>query len=257
MDQSNNLGQSNSIKELGQANTFPQAQTARNPRGNIYYLPIIGCIEGHTVLPQTTKTTKYEHVIPQIVNVAENPEIDGMLVVLNTVGGDVEAGLAIAELIAGLNKPTVSLVLGGCHSIGVPLAVAALCSFITPSATMTIHPIRMNGTVVGSPQTYDYFNKMQERVDDFVTSHSSIRRSRLRNLMLSTQNMAVDMGTLLVGKEAVAERLIRRTGSLADARNMLFELIKRRRGKRKDLGSSAPKPIAARAHDARTESPDP
>ena len=202
-----------------------------NPRGNIYYLPIIGCIEGHTVLPQTTKTTKYEHVIPQIINVAENPEIDGMLVVLNTVGGDVEAGLAIAELIAGLGKPTVSLVLGGCHSIGVPLAVSARVSFIAPSGSMTLHPIRMSGTVVGSPQTYDYFNKMQERVDDFVTSHSKIPRSRLRRLMLSTDNMAVEMGTLLVGREAVTERLIQKVGTLAQARYMLYHLIKERRGK--------------------------
>jgi len=204
----------------------------KNPHGTIYYLPIIGCIEGHTVLPQTTKTTKYEHVIPQIVNVAENPEIDGMLVVLNTVGGDVEAGLAIAELIASLNKPTVSLVLGGCHSIGVPLAVAAMCSFIAPSASMTLHPIRMNGTVVGSPQTYDYFNKMQERVDDFVMTHSGIRRGRLRSLMLATENMANEMGTLLVGKEAVNERLIRRAGGLADARCVLFRLIKKHRPNR-------------------------
>lgn len=195
--------------------------------GNIYYLPIIGCIEGHTVLPQTTKTTKYEQVIPQIVNVAEDPDIAGLLVVLNTVGGDVEAGLAIAELIAGLGKPTVSLVLGGCHSIGVPLAVSAMCSFIAPSASMTLHPIRMNGSVVGSPQTYDYFNKMQERVDHFVTTHSRIRRARLRSLMLSTDHMAIEMGTLLVGKEAVACQLIDKMGSLADARRMLRRLIQR------------------------------
>lgn len=207
------------IKELGHSQPTPEPD---DRRGRIWFMPIIGCVEGHTVLPETTKTTKYEHVIPQLVNVAQNREIEGMLIILNTVGGDVEAGLAIAELISCLGKPTVSLIIGGCHSIGVPLAVAAKQSFIAPSATMTIHPIRMNGTVVGSPQAYDYFNKMQERVDAFITGHSGIKRSRLRRLMLNTDNMAVDVGTLLVGDEAVAEKLVDRVGGLNDALEQLY-----------------------------------
>ncbi len=216
MDNSNTQ---NAIKEFGQTQLPPA------PNSQVYYMPIIGHIEGHTILPPSSKTTKYEHVIPQIINVAENSAIKGMLIILNTVGGDVEAGLAIAELIAHVGKPTVSLVLGGCHSIGVPLAVAAKSSFIAPSATMTIHPIRMNGTVIGSPQTYDYFNKMQERVDSFICAHSGISRRRLKKLMLNTDNMAVDVGTLLVGREAVSERLIGRLGGLSHALNRLYGLM--------------------------------
>jgi len=176
-------------------------------------------------LPPTNKATKYEHVIPQLVSCAENSEVDGLLVLLNTMGGDVEAGLALAELIAHLGKPSVSLVLGGGHSIGVPLAVSAQFSFIAPSATMTIHPVRMNGTLVGAPQTYDYFNKTQDRVQDFILAHSEISQERLAQLMMDTQTMAQDIGTILIGEDAVKEGLINATGGLHDAMEKLYELI--------------------------------
>ena len=196
-----------------------------NPRGNIQFLTIIGQIEGHTLLPPQSKSTKYEHVIPQLVMTAENPRVDGMLVILNTVGGDVEAGLAIAELITGIGKPTVSLVLGGGHSIGVPLAVSADYSFIAPSATMTIHPVRMNGTIVGAQQTYDYFNKMQERVVDYIVRKSRIQRQRLMALMMDPSKLALDVGTILVGEEAVTEGLINAVGGLHEAMEKLYGLI--------------------------------
>ncbi|MCL2371966.1 MAG: ATP-dependent Clp protease proteolytic subunit [Defluviitaleaceae bacterium] len=199
-----------------------------NPRGIIQFLTIIGQIEGHILLPPTNKATKYEHVIPQLVACAENPEIDGLLILLNTMGGDVEAGLAIAELIAHLGKPTVSLVLGGGHSIGVPLAVSATYSFIAPTATMTIHPIRINGTVVGAPQTYDYFSKTQDRVLDFVTAHSKITPARLNALMMDTQHLAQDVGSLLIGQDAVKEGLIDKIGGLHDAMEKLYSLIEER-----------------------------
>ena len=197
-----------------------------NPRGNIWYLPIIGHIEGHMVMPPASKTTKYEHVIPMLLNAAESCKVDGMLVVLNTVGGDVEAGLAIAELISHFSKPTVSLVLGGGHSIGVPLAVAARYSYIASSAAMTIHPVRMSGTVVGAQQTYDYFNKMQERICDFVVANARISRKRLEELMNDTTRLALDVGTFLVGKEAVGEGLIDEVGGLHDAMEKLYALIR-------------------------------
>ena len=196
-----------------------------NPRGTIQFLTIIGQIEGHILLPPTNKATKYEHVIPQLVMCAENPEIDGLLVLLNTMGGDVEAGLALSELIAHLGKPTVSLVLGGGHSIGVPLAVSASYSFIAPSATMTIHPVRMNGTIVGAPQTYEYFNKTQERVEDFIVEHSEITRERLAGLMMDTRTLAQDVGTILIGEEAVKEGIIDEVGGLHTAMEKLYELI--------------------------------
>jgi len=196
-----------------------------NPRGTIQFLTIIGQIEGHILLPPTNKATKYEHVIPQLVMCAENPEIDGLLVLLNTMGGDVEAGLALSELIAHLGKPTVSLVLGGGHSIGVPLAVSASYSFIAPSATMTIHPVRMNGTIVGAPQTYEYFNKTQERVEDFIVEHSEITRERLAALMMDTRTLAQDVGTILIGEEAVKEGIIDEVGGLHSAMEKLYELI--------------------------------
>ena len=177
------------------------------------------------VLPPFNKSTKYEHIIPLLVVAAESPEVDGLLVLLNTVGGDVEAGLAIAELISGLGKPTVSLVVGGGHSIGVPLAVAADYSFIAPSATMTIHPVRLNGTVVGAPQTYDYFNKTQERVISFISANCDISKDRLRELMLDSTTLALDVGTMLIGQQAVDERLIDATGGLRDALEMLYTLI--------------------------------
>ena len=196
-----------------------------NPRGTIQFLTIIGQVEGHILLPPTNKATKYEHVIPQLVACAENPDVDGLLVLLNTMGGDVEAGLALAELIAHLGKPAVSLVLGGGHSIGVPLAVSASFSFIAPSATMTIHPVRMNGTLVGAPQTYEYFNKTQDRVQEFITAHSKISRERLNDLMMDTHTMAQDIGTILIGEDAVREGIIDAVGGLHDAMEKLYELI--------------------------------
>ena len=215
------------VKEYG----TPSLSPIKNPRGNIQFLSIIGQIEGHMILPPQNKTTKYEHVIPQLFMAAENIEVDGMLILLNTVGGDVEAGLAIAELISHFGKPTVSLVIGGGHSIGVPLAVSADYSFIAPSATMTIHPVRMNGTVVGAPQTYDYFNKMQERVSDFIVKNSGISQERLKALMLDTSTMALDIGSILIGEEAVAEKLINETGGLDEAMEKLYGLIAGRKEK--------------------------
>ena len=206
------------LKELGKT-------TISNPRGNIHCLTIIGQIEGHIILPPQNKTTKYEHVIPQLVAIEENEEIDGLMLILNTVGGDVEAGLAIAEMISSLSKPTVSLVLGGGHSIGVPMAVSTNYSFIAPSATMTIHPIRLNGMVIGIPQTYEYFDKMQERVVQFVSKNSSITKERFRELMLKTGELANDVGTVLFGEEAVRNGLICEVGGLSNALNKLYELI--------------------------------
>jgi len=199
-----------------------------NPRGVIQFLTIVGQIEGHVLLPPTNKATKYEHVIPQLVACAENPKTDGLLILLNTMGGDVEAGLALAELIAHLGKPTVSLVLGGGHSIGVPLAVSAMYSFIAPSATMTMHPVRMNGTVVGAPQTYEYFNKTQDRVQDFILKHSKITAKRLTELMMDTKSMAQDVGTILIGKEAVKEGIICAVGGLHQAMEKLYLMIDKR-----------------------------
>ena len=183
----------------------------------IYCLSVIGQIEGPYLLGDGQKATRYEHVIPQIVAVEQSDGIDGLLLILNTMGGDVEAGLAIAELVAGMSKPTASLVLGGGHSIGVPLAVSAKTSFIVPSATMTIHPVRMNGTVVGTPQTYYYFEQMQKRIVDFVTSHSGIGEEKYREYLMRTDQIATDTGTVIDGKEAVGCGLIDRIGGLSDA----------------------------------------
>lgn len=191
----------------------------------IHCLTVIGQIEGHFILPSQNKTTKYEHVIPQLVAIEEEPKIDGLLVLLNTVGGDVEAGLAIAELIAGMKKPTVSLVLGGGHSIGVPLAVAAKRSFIVPSATMTIHPVRMSGLMLGVPQTLEYFQRMQKRITQFVTQNSNISTDRFTELSMNTKELVMDVGTVLDGKDAVAEGLIDSLGNLSDAINCLYTMI--------------------------------
>ena len=187
------------------------------PESPIHTLSIIGQIEGHVVLPSQSKTTKYEHVIPQLLAIEQDPRVQGLLVTLNTVGGDVEAGLAIAEMIASLRKPTVSLVLGGGHSIGVPIAVATGRSFIVPSATMTIHPIRLSGYVIGVPQTFEYLDKMQDRVIQFVCSHSHVGERRLRELMFRTGELARDVGTILVGQAAVDEGLIDEVGGLGAA----------------------------------------
>ncbi len=199
--------------------------TTDNGKHRIHCMTIIGQIEGHYVLPSETKATKYEHMIPQLVAVDESPEIEGLLVLLNTVGGDVEAGLALAELIAGMKKPTVSLVLGGGHSIGVPLAVAARRSFIVPSATMTIHPVRTNGLVLGVPQAFTHFQRMQERIVDFVCCHSSMTTERFFELCMMTGEMATDVGSVLNGDEAVQEGLIDELGTLRDAVNALYRMI--------------------------------
>lgn len=213
-----------SIKELGTTD-LPQEMS------NIHCLSIIGQIEGHVLLPPHNKTTKYEHVIPQLVAIEESKQIEGLLLILNTVGGDVEAGLAISEMVASLSKPSVSLVLGGGHSIGVPMAVSAQYSFIASSATMTIHPIRLNGMVIGVPQTYEYFDKMQERVVKFVCSHSNVKKEKFKQLMLNTGELANDVGTVLFGEEATKAGLIDAVGGLSDAISKLNELIDIKREK--------------------------
>lgn len=199
--------------------------TTTNGRHCIHCMTVVGQIEGHYALSSDTKTTKYEHMIPQLVAVDETPEIEGLLLLLNTVGGDVEAGLALAELVAGMRKPTVSLVLGGGHSIGVPLAVAARRSFIVPSATMTIHPVRINGLVLGVPQAFTHFRRMQERICRFVCAHSGMNELRFSELCMATGEMATDVGTVLDGNEAVREGLIDELGSLRDATDALYQLI--------------------------------
>ena len=199
----------------------------RSSKGNIYTLTIIGQVEGHQVAPETVKTTKYEHVLPLLAGIEESDEIDGLLLLLNTVGGDIEAGLAIAEMIAGMKKPTVSLVLGGGHSIGIPLAVCTKKSFITPTASMTVHPVRMTGLVVGAPQTFRYFQRIQQQIADFVTANSKITRERFEHYMMATGEMATDVGTILYGKEAVASGLIDKLGGLNDALSALHKMIDR------------------------------
>ena len=200
---------------------------------NIYTLTIIGQIEGHQVAPETVKTTKYEHILPLLAGIEESDEIDGLLLLLNTVGGDIEAGLAIAEMIAGMKKPTVSLVLGGGHSIGIPLAVCTKRSFITPTASMTVHPVRMTGLVVGAPQTFRYFQRIQEQITDFVTANSRISRKNFEDYMMATGEMATDVGTILYGKEAVASGLIDRLGGLSEALAALHKMIDHPRQERK------------------------
>ena len=202
--------------------------TARTSRGTIHCITIVGQIEGHMELPAQNKTTKYEHLIPQIAAVEQTDEIDGLLVLLNTVGGDVEAGLAIAELIAGMKKPTVSLVLGGGHSIGVPLACSAKQSFIAPSATMTVHPVRMNGLVLGVPQTLSYFDRMQERIVRFVTDNSGISSKDFRRLMMNTGELVMDVGTVLDGEKAVQAGLIDHLGGLSEAISCLYRMIEKK-----------------------------
>lgn len=201
------------------------AVTTDDGRHRIHCMTVVGQIEGHYVLPSETKSTKYEHMIPQLVAVDESREIEGLLILLNTVGGDIEAGLALAELIAGMKKPTVSLVLGGGHSIGVPLAVAADRSFIVPSATMTIHPVRVNGLVLGVPQAFIHFQRMQERITDFVCRHSRMDADRFSRLCMNTSELATDVGTVLDGAEAVQEGLIDQLGTLRDAIDALHTLI--------------------------------
>lgn len=210
------------IQQLGQTNV-PQMST----ESNIHCLTIVGQIEGHIQLPPQNKTTKYEHVIPQIVAIEQNPKIEGLLVILNTVGGDVEAGLAIAEMLASVTKPTVSIVLGGGHSIGVPIAVSCDYSFIAETATMTIHPVRLTGLVIGVPQTFEYLDKMQERVINFVTKHSNITEDKFKELMFSKGNLTRDIGTNVVGNDAVKYGLINEVGGVGKAMKKLNELIAR------------------------------
>lgn len=212
---------------LDQIEQIEQTGSITSDKGShvIHCLTVIGQIEGHYILPSQNKTTKYEHVIPQLVAIEEDPSIEGLIIILNTVGGDVEAGLAIAELVAGMSKPTVSLVLGGGHSIGVPLAVSAKRSFIAPSATMTIHPVRMSGLVLGVPQTLSYFDKMQERITNFVTSNSHIDEAEFKRLMMNTGELVTDVGTVLDGDAAVNVGLIDELGSLSDALKALYVMI--------------------------------
>lgn len=206
------------IKEMGSV-TLPDAKHV------IHCLNIIGQVEGHYILPAQNKTTKYEHIIPALVAIEQDRSIEGLVIILNTVGGDVEAGLAIAELIASMKTPTVSMVVGGGHSIGVPLAVCAKKSFIVPSATMTIHPIRMNGLVLGVPQTLSYFDKMQERIVRFVCDNSAIKPERFRELMMSTGELVMDVGSVIDGEQAVKEGLIDRLGGLSEAIDCLYDMI--------------------------------
>ena len=208
----------NPITELG-------ADLTSSKLGNIYTLTIIGQIEGHQVAPETVKTTKYEHILPLLASIEENDEIDGLLLLLNTVGGDIEAGLAIAEMISGMKKPTVSLVLGGGHSIGIPLAVCTRHSFITRTASMTVHPVRMTGLVVGAPQTYRYFQRIQETITDFVTDNSRISREVFQGYMMKTDELATDVGTILYGQQAVACGLIDDLGGISDALKCLRDMI--------------------------------
>lgn len=209
------------IKEFGTANESSEDES-------IQILSIIGQIEGHQVLPAQTKATKYEHVIPQLISMERNERVKGILIVLNTVGGDVEAGLAIAEMINSLSKPTVSIVIGGGHSIGVPLATSSSYSFITPSATMIVHPIRMNGFVIGVAQTFNYFQKMQERIDNFIVRTSKINKDELKRMMLKSDELLNDMGTILIGSQAVEYGLIDEEGGITDAINKLNQLIEQK-----------------------------
>ena len=212
--------ENNENKELQEITELGSAKA-----GSIYTLTIIGQVEGHQVLPETAKTTKYEHILPLLANIEESEEIDGLLLLLNTVGGDIEAGLAIAEMISGMRKPTVSLVLGGGHSIGIPLAVCTKHSFITPTASMTVHPVRMTGLVVGAPQTFRYFERIQEQIADFVTSNSRIDRETFLRYMMRTGELATDVGTIVYGKEAVQLGLIDELGGLSDALACLHRMI--------------------------------
>ncbi len=219
---------------------MPEQIAPLAPKSPIHCLTIVGQVEGHMVLPSHNKTTKYEHIIPMLVAIEESPDIQGFLVILNTVGGDVEAGLAIAEMIAGMSKPSVSIVLGGGHSIGVPLAVSTTHSFIAPTATMTIHPVRLNGLIISVPQTFDYLNKMQDRVVSFVTSHSHITREKFMQLMTATGELANDVGTILIGNEAVECGLINEMGTLERALSCLKGLVAQRQGQGQEQGEAKP-----------------
>ncbi len=216
-DNINTPQEQENIKDYGMA-------MVEGSRGKFYCLTIIGQIEGHSVLPPHTKTTKYEHLLPLLVSLEEDESVAGLLVILNTMGGDVEAGLAIAEMLAGMRKPVVSLVIGGGHSIGVPLAVCSDYSFITPTATMTLHPVRISGTVIGAPQSFDMLREMQDRISKFIVEHSGINEEKLSSLLMNTDMIANDVGTVLSGKEAVEIGLINEVGGVAQAIDKLFDL---------------------------------
>lgn len=226
-------GENNSQSTASQRIVDFGSAVSRSRRGNIYTLTIVGQVEGHQVLPETAKSTKYEHVMPLLASLEQDDGIDGLLLLLNTVGGDIEAGLGIAELIAGMRKPTVSLVLGGGHSIGVPLAVAARRSFAVPSAAMTIHPVRMSGTVIAAPQTYSYFQRLQDRIVAFVAGHSHISAGDFQDLMLKKDDMAADVGSVVYGEEAVRLGLIDEIGGLSDGLQWLYGEIDEGKKKRK------------------------
>ncbi|MBO5917437.1 MAG: ATP-dependent Clp protease proteolytic subunit [Oscillospiraceae bacterium] len=232
-------------REQGKEDLLSQEQTIqpiidfgssmiRNKEGTIHVLTIVGQIEGHQLLPPSSKSTKYEHVMPLLAMVEESDEVDGLLILLNTVGGDIEAGLGIAELIAGMRKPTVSLVLGGGHSIGVPLAVSAKQSFIANSAAMTIHPVRMNGLVIAVPQTFYYFERIQQRIIQFVTANSHATREAFTELMLQTGELSADVGSVIYGEQAVSLGLIDRIGGLSDALDCLHGMIREQKQKRRE-----------------------
>ncbi|MGN1003549.1 MAG: ClpP family protease [Oscillospiraceae bacterium] len=208
--------------------------TITTKRGTIHTLTIVGQVEGHQILPPNTKSTKYEHVMPLLATIEESEDIDGLLILLNTMGGDIEAGLGIAELIASMSKPTVSLVLGGGHSIGVPLAVSAKASFIAPSAAMTIHPVRMSGLIIGVAQTFNYFQRIQERIIQFVTHNSNVKREVFTKMMLQTEELASDVGSVIYGEEAVRVGLIDRIGGLSDALECLHGMMEERRRQAED-----------------------
>lgn len=224
------------IREYGQTTLVNNKNHSK-----IHLLSIIGEIEGHECLPQHNKTTKYEHVLPQLAAIEDSEDIDGLLILINTVGGDVEAGLAIAEMIASLSKPTVSLVLGGSHSIGVPLAVSANYSFIVPSATMIIHPVRMNGTVIGVIQTYEYFERIQDRILNFIVTHSKIDKESLKNLMLDTSQLAKDVGSFLVGVETIKAGIIDDVGGIKEALSKLNKMIDENQKKKKSCNDEEEK----------------
>ena len=220
--------------EMKQIEDFGSITADTRSGRNIHCIVIVGQIEGHQVLPAQTKTTKYEHVLPQLAAIEESPDIDGLLILLNTVGGDIEAGLAISELIAGMKKPTVSLVLGGGHSIGVPLAVAAKLSMVAPSAAMTIHPVRITGVIIGVSQTFNYFEKIQERIIRFITKNSKVDEKKFRELMLCTSELAEDVGSVIYGEEAVEIGLIDRLGNLSDALEALHQMIDEYKAEKKE-----------------------
>ena len=222
MDEEQEQITENPIEDFG-------ASIIRTDRGTVYVLTIVGQIEGHQLLPPTSKSTKYEHVLPLLATIEGSEQIDGLLILLNNGGGDVEAGLAISEVIASMSKPTVSLVLGGSHSIGVPLAVSAKKSFIAPSAAMTIHPVRLNGLVIGVPQTFYYFERIQERILQFVTANSLVKREAFTKLMLQTGELAADVGSVIYGEEAVELGLIDRIGGLSDALECLYGMIEEKK----------------------------